>query len=163
MSEIRKRRLVIKRTNKCDTRALKKGEELKMEDVQEDTEKHIAAVIENYLKMLVKLKANNYRKFIEDNVTFFGKHYLKKIRMADDDLINWVISYEILKYYNTSIGKEFITEKVLHKACCTLRRNTLTETIDKAKEEFGVEQLKKRIIQKDVTTKTKTENKGESK
>lgn len=39
-----KRKLVIKKTNKCDTRALKKGEELKIEDVQEDTEKHIAAV-----------------------------------------------------------------------------------------------------------------------
>ena len=121
--------------------------------------------IENYLKMLLTFKANNYRKFIEDNVTFFGKHYLKKIRRADDDLINWVISYEILKYYNTSIGKEIITEKVLHKACCTLQRNTLTEIPEVAKEEFGVEQLKKRIIQEDVTTKTKTntENKGESK
>lgn len=113
--------------------------------------------IENYLKMLVTFKANNYRKFIEDNVTFFGKHYLKKIRRADDDLINWVIYYEILKYYNTSIGKEIITEKARVHASC----NISVDTAGEAKEVFGVEQLKKRIIQKDVTTNT--ENKGESK
>lgn len=104
--------IYIKKTNKCDTRTLKKGQELNIEDVRRDTVKHREAVFEACDMLAEKLSMqamrHDYTK-LNDFLPMFKRALETGFKDDEFKQLNW---WDIHKRTERHHLNDFVPEDV---------------------------------------------------
>lgn len=104
--------IYIKKTNKCDTRTLKKGQELNIKDVEEDTKKHREAVYEACEmfsdKLILQAMRHDYTK-CNDFLPMFKRALETGFKDDEFKKLNW---WEIHKTTERHHLNDFVPEDV---------------------------------------------------
>ena len=104
--------IYIKKTNKCDTRTLKKGQTLNIKDVEEDTKKHREAVYDACQMLATKLEIqamrHDYTK-CDDFLPMFKRALETGFKDDEFKKLNW---WQIHKTTERHHLNDFVPENV---------------------------------------------------